>query len=80
MAFYVNFDGENVTKKMPNKLQVKQASNLTKELLQARLDAAEQRRKVKFRLYLKYMIFYRHRSWRKNVGRKYRLNLSMTVV
>jgi len=46
MAFYVNFDSENVTKKMPSKLQVKQASNLTKELLEARLDAAEQYRKV----------------------------------
>ena len=48
MAFDINFDDNNVGgKKMPRALQVKlKTSNLTKEELQAKLDAAEQRRKV----------------------------------
>ena len=49
MAFDINFDEKNVPKKMPKGLQKrKKTSNLTKEELQAKLDAAEQRRKVKF--------------------------------
>jgi len=48
LAFDINFgDNTGGTKKMPKGLQSKmKTSNLTKEELQAKLDAAEQRRKV----------------------------------
>ena len=48
MAFDINFDDNNGgTKKMPKALKVKlKSANHTKEELQAKLDAAEQRRKV----------------------------------
>ena len=47
MAFDINFDDNNGSKKMPRALQVKlKSANHTKEELQAKLDAAEQRRKV----------------------------------
>ena len=48
MAFDINFDDNNGgNKKMPKVLQKKvRFTNLTKEELQAKLDAAEQRRKV----------------------------------
>ena len=48
LAFDVNFDDNNgVNKKMPKVLQKKvKTTNITKEKLQAKLDAAEQRRKV----------------------------------
>ena len=47
MAFDVNFDDNSGNKKMPKLLQKKvRFTNLTKEELQAKLDAAEQRRKV----------------------------------
>ena len=47
-AFDINFDDNNGgNKKMPKALQVKvKASNFTREELQAKLDAADQRRKV----------------------------------
>ena len=47
-AFDINFDDNNSgNKKMPKALQVKvKASNFTREELQAKLDAADQRRKV----------------------------------
>ena len=47
-AFDINFDDNNGgNKKMPKSLQVKvKASNFTREELQAKLDAADQRRKV----------------------------------
>jgi len=48
MAFYINFDDENIHKKIPSRLRIRQTtSHLTKEQLQARLHAAELRRKVK---------------------------------
>ena len=48
MAFDINFDDNNGgAKKMPKALQMKlKTANLTKEELQAKLEAAEQRRKV----------------------------------
>jgi len=47
MAFDINFDDRSAPKRMPKGLQKrKKATNLTKEELQAKLDAAEQRRKV----------------------------------
>ena len=49
MAFEIIFDDRCVfnCKKIPSSLQKKQkGSNLTKELLQSKIDAAEQRRKV----------------------------------
>lgn len=48
MAFDINFDDNTGgTKKMPKALQMKlKSANYTKEELQAKLDAAEQRRKV----------------------------------
>lgn len=58
MAFDINFDdntngGGGGNKKMPKALQMKmKTSNLTKEELQAKLDAADQRRKVHKLLYL----------------------------
>ena len=49
LAFDINFgDDTSGTKKMPKALQMKvKTANFTKEELQAKLDAAEQRRKVK---------------------------------
>ena len=48
MAFDINFDDKNVSKKIPKGLKNKQkTSNLTKESLQVKLDSAEQCRKVK---------------------------------
>ena len=48
MAFDINFDDNNGgNKKMPKALQMKlKSANYTKEELQAKLDAAEKRRKV----------------------------------
>ena len=81
MAFDINFDDNNNggNRKMPKALQVKvKNTNFTKEELQAKLDAADQRRKVQnfhppFYYYQKYFNLW-FRLGRRRSKRRYGLS------
>ena len=80
MAFDIKFDDKNAPKRMPKGLQKrKKMPNLTKEELQAKLEAAELRRKVNSFCATYWYYAYHCRLGRKSVKRKYEINLSMTV-
>jgi len=82
MAFDISFDDKNVSKRIPKGLQKrKKTSNLTKEELQAKLDAAEQRRKVNNLLFVQTIGMFIHhcRLGKKSVKKRSEVNLSMTA-